>query len=60
MATAEAKTLLRVALRDLQIAQLLEVAPAPESSWVFILKNVWHQRTEALVDHVAQVISSMP
>jgi hypothetical protein len=23
-------------------------------------RKVWHQRTEALVDHVAQIVSSMP
>lgn len=124
MAAAEAKTLLRVALRDLQTAQLLEAAPAPESSWGFHLqqtiekalkawilslnhqspyihdlsdllrilsdlgqevepyaemtvftvqlryddepnplnldRKAWHQRTEALVAHVAEILGSTP
>lgn len=127
MAAAEAKTLLRVALRDLQTAQLLEAATAPESSWGFHIqqaiekalkawilslnhqspyihdlsdllrilsdlgqevepyaemteftvfavqlryddepnplnldRKAWHQRTEALVAHVAQILGSTP
>lgn len=127
MAAAEAKTLLRVALRDLQTAQLLEAAPAQESSWGFHLqqaiekalmawilalnhqspyshdlsdlmrilsdlgqevdsyaemtvftvfavqlrlddesdpldldRKAWRQRTDSLVDHVAQTVRSIP
>ena len=127
MAAAEAKTLLRVALRDLQTALLLEAAPGPESSWGFHIqqaiekalkawiiahnrqapyihdlsdllrilsdlgqevepyaemtvftvfavqlryddelnplnldRKAWHQRTEALVDHVAEILGSTP
>ncbi len=111
MAAAEAKTFLRVTLRDLQTAQLLEAAPAPESSWGFHIqlaiekalkawilflnhqspyihdlsdllrilsdlgqevepydepnplnldRKAWHQRTEALVAHVAQILGSTP
>ena len=127
MAAAEARTLLRVALRDLQTAQLLQAAPAPESSWGFHIqqaiekalkawilslnhqspyihdlsdllrilsdlgqdvepyaemtvftvfavqlryddepnalnldRRAWHVRVEALVDHVAKIVSSLP
>ena len=127
MAAAEAKTLLRVALRDLQTALLLEAPPGPESSWGFHIqqaiekalkawiiahnrqapyihdisdlmriladlgqevtpyselalftvfavqlryddepnalnldRRAWHVRVEALVDHVAKIVSSLP
>ena len=127
MAAAEARTLLRVALRDLQTAQLLQAAPAPESSWGFHIqqaiekalkawilslnhqspyihdlsdllrilsdlgqdvepyaemtvftvfavqlryddepdalnldRRAWHVRVDALVDHVAKIVSSLP
>ena len=49
MAAAEARTLLRVALRDLQTAQLLEAAPAPESSWGFHIQQAIEKALKAWI-----------
>lgn len=49
MAAAEARTLLRVARRDLQTAQLLEAAPAPESSWGFHLQQAIEKALKAWI-----------
>lgn len=49
MAAAEAKTLLRVALRDLQTAQLLEAAPAPESRWGFHIQQAIEKALKAWI-----------
>jgi HEPN domain-containing protein len=49
MAAAEAKTLLRVALRDLQTALLLEAAPRLESSWGFHIQQAIEKALKAWI-----------